>query len=383
MGDLFGVLAKRVAANARRAVEVYSRELPEWRAMGERDVAAPLEFAVLLRRRSVELASHDQPFTGDDLAVIASVGRARGRAGVSLGSCRRVLGLHTTLMMQEMHEAAADAELDDLLRMLNWLGEQGFAAQDSYIRGFLDGQRHLLPDAERVQRLAAALLTGDPAAAELASSLDMPAASQYTVTVVRIADPDFRPAPATRAKILDALLAMDRVPMRWTDRLEFAVLLPATDRDRERALALAAAFAESVGRPCAVGADTASVSDLRGAVALARQISRTAPGERVPRRIRTVADMFVELGAARLPEIDLWLREVAHRLSRGPDLVATLDAYYRHDKNRGAAASDLYVHPRTLDYRLRRARELTGIDPTTTHGVRTLSATVTRILADG
>ena len=50
--------------------------------------------------------------------------------------------------------------------------------------------------------------------------------------------------------------------------------------------------------------------------------------------------------------------------------------------NRLLAAAYLYVHPRTLDYRLRRARELTGIDPTTTRGVRTLSAAVARILAE-
>ncbi|MEV0389333.1 helix-turn-helix domain-containing protein [Nonomuraea sp. NPDC050643] len=384
MGDLFRMLTKRVDANARRAVQVYARELPEWRTMAasDREHAAPLDFAVLLRRRTVELASYDQPHTDDDLAAIASVGHERGRAGVSLDSARRVLGLHTSLMVQEMHEAAGPTELDDLLRMLGWLGQQGLAAKDSYTRGFLEGQRHLLPDTERVQQLASALLVGDPAA-DLAFRLDMPTASSYTVTVVRIADPGFRPAPATRTEILGILIDKDRVPMVWNDRLEFVVLVPAADPDRERALPLVTAFAESVGRPCAVGASTASLSALPRALSLARRISQTAPVERVPRRVSTVADVFVELGAALLPEVDQWLRQVAHRLSRGPDLVATLDAYYRHDMNRMAAASHLYVHPRTLDYRLRRTRELTGIDPTTTHGVRTLSAAVTRILADG
>lgn len=387
MGDFFGMLAKRLDANARKAVQVYARDLPEWRTMAasDREHAAVLDFAVLLRRRTVELASHDQPFTDDDLAVIASVGHERGRAGVSLDSARRVLGMHTTLMVQEMQEvqeAVGTAGLHDHLRMLSWFGQQGIPAQDSYTRGFLDGQRHVLPDAERVQQFATALLAGDPAA-ELAFQLNMPAASHYTVTVVRIADPDFRPAPATRAEILGILIDKDRLPMRWTNRLEFVVLLPATNQARERALPLVTAFAESVGRPCAVGATTAGVSALPGALSLARQISQAAPIECVPRRVRTIADVFVELGAARLPEVDQWLRQVAHRLSQGPDLVATLDAYYRHDMNRMATASHLYIHPRTLDYRLRRTRELTGIDPTTTHGVRTLSATVTRVLANG
>ncbi|MFI6296036.1 PucR family transcriptional regulator [Nonomuraea sp. NPDC050790] len=385
MSDFFGMMAKRVDANARRAVQVYARDLPEWRTMAasDRAHAAVLDFAVLLRRRTVELASDDQPFTDEDLAVIASVGHERGRAGVSLDSARRVLGMHTTLMVREMHEvqeAAGTAVLNDLLRTLGWFGQQGIPAQDAYTRGFLDGQRHLLADGERVQQFATALLAGDPAA-ELGFLLDMPAASHYTVTVVRIADPDFRPDSAARAEILGVLVDMERLPMRWNDRLEFVVLLPASDHDQKRALPLVTAFAESVGRPCAVGAATASVSALPGALSLARQISRAAAVEHVPRRVSTIADVFVELGASRVPEADQWLRQVAHRLSLGPDLVATLDAFYRHDMNRLATASHLFVHPRTLDYRLRRTRELTGIDPTTTHGVRTLSATVTRILA--
>jgi DNA-binding PucR family transcriptional regulator len=94
-----------------------------------------------------------------------------------------------------------------------------------------------------------------------------------------------------------------------------------------------------------------------------------------------VADVFVELAVADVPFIDAWLHTVARSLEPGPDLVTTLDAYYRHDMNRGAAAAALNVHPRTLDYRLRRVAELTGIDPASTHGIRTLSTVVTRRLS--
>src|SRR5262245_22582391 len=111
-------------------------------AKGHREYAGLLDFAVLLRRRTVELAAHEQPLTDADLAVIASVGHDRGRAGVSLNSHRSVLGLHSTLTVQEIHEAANPSELDALMRVLSWLGPQGSAAQDAYTRGFLEGQRH-------------------------------------------------------------------------------------------------------------------------------------------------------------------------------------------------------------------------------------------------
>ncbi|WP_242909513.1 PucR family transcriptional regulator [Actinomadura terrae] len=410
MGDLFATLDRRVDANARRAVELYARELPEYKALasGDREHTDLLEFAVLLRRRGVELAAHDRPFTGADLAVIASVGHERGRAGISLPAHRAVLGLHSTLTVREIHEAADPSDLDDLMRILGWIGPQGTAAQNAYTRGFLDGQRHVLPFAERVQELAAALLGGDPSGPELARRLGLPVPEDYLLTVVRIADQDPPLPPAALAEAIGVLVDLERVPMRWQDPREFVALLPipsgepceASERDgmperegeaerdgvpepiRERALSMAAVLAETTGRRCAAGAAVAGVAALPGALPLARRISGVAPVEAVPHRITMLADVFVELGAARVPEVDRWLKGIADRLFQGPDLVSTLDAYYRHDMNRLLTAAHLYVHPRTLDYRLRRARELTGIDPTSTRGVRALSATVARILAD-
>ncbi|MEU8635467.1 helix-turn-helix domain-containing protein [Amycolatopsis sp. NPDC048633] len=75
------------------------------------------------------------------------------------------------------------------------------------------------------------------------------------------------------------------------------------------------------------------------------------------------------------------LRDVARRLANGPDLVTTLDVYYRNDMNRLRSAVALHIHPRTLDYRLRRVRESTGVDPASTKGIRILTAAVARLLA--
>ncbi|WP_107104259.1 helix-turn-helix domain-containing protein [Streptomyces sp. Root1310] len=142
-------------------------------------------------------------------------------------------------------------------------------------------------------------------------------------------------------------------------------------------------FARALGCPCAAGTASAPLSELSGALDRARRISRAAPLRRASTRLRphTLADVFVELAVADVPFVDEWLRTVARSLRPGPDLLVTLDAYYRHDMNRGSAATALNVHPRTLDYRLRRVRELTGIDPGSTHGVRILGSAVTRSLS--
>lgn len=61
-------------------------------------------------------------------------------------------------------------------------------------------------------------------------------------------------------------------------------------------------------------------------------------------------------------------------LDDGPDLVATLQAYFANDFDRRTTAAELHVHPNTLDYRLRRVTELTGLDPSTARGLQHLGA---------
>ncbi|EFL29198.1 hypothetical protein SSOG_08912 [Streptomyces himastatinicus ATCC 53653] len=69
---------------------------------------------------------------------------------------------------------------------------------------------------------------------------------------------------------------------------------------------------------------------------------------------------------------------IARSLARGPELLATLERYYAHDMHRRNTAAALNIHPRTLDYRLQRVRQLTDVDPGSARGVRILSAVVAR-----
>ncbi|WP_207400726.1 PucR family transcriptional regulator [Actinomadura roseirufa] len=379
---MFEHLRARVEANARRAVEVYTHRLAEYRSMtyGGRGRATLMDFAVVLRRRTADLAAADEPFTGDDLEFITSVGRERGEKGVSLESHRGVLALHSALTLREVQEAAGADDTDDLMRMLGWLGTQGAIAGHAYTCGFMDGQKHFIPFLTRVEMLADLLLADDPTAPALAGGLGMTLADRYVVTVVRVAGD--RAAGEPHEEIIEILLKHYLTPMTWHRPEEFVALVPSRDGEPpDRALALARDFAEMAARPCAVGTAAGTVRALAGAASMARQVSAAAPLETVPSRTHTMADVFVELGTAHLPHVDGWLREVSGRLSGGPALLATLDAYYRHDMNRLLTAATLHIHPRTLDYRLRRVRDLTGLEPNSTQGVRVLSAAVTRTLS--
>ncbi|EPH44767.1 helix-turn-helix domain-containing protein [Streptomyces aurantiacus] len=422
MGSLFAELARRASASARREVETYAREIPEFGRLdaNPRARAEALEYAVWLRRRTIELSPGSDELTEADLGFIASMGESRAGTGMSPESRQRVLRLHTALMLREINEAT-DAQrgggADELLRMMGWFAPQGERGIGAYCAGFATGLRRRLPYGEQVALLARSLLAGDPVAAELARGVGMEMPEWYAVTVIRVPDR----GPAGEGDLegeAEALAKTYQVPVVWCPDPcppggdgELTALVPVAPvrPPRSGAAAVGGAvsdvsgvpdvpdapdvpdlvsdlvrdFAAVLGRPCAAGTAAGPRAELADALDRARRISRSAPLRRAPAWAgpHTLADVFVELAVSDSPSADDWLRTVARRLAPGPDLLATLDAYYRHDMNRANAAAALNVHPRTLDYRLRRVRELTGFAPASTHGVRVLSSVVARRLS--
>lgn len=412
MGSLFAELARRASANARREVETYAREIPELGFLDRdsRARAETLEHALWLRRRTVELSPDISELTVEDLRSIASMGETRASAGMSLDARQQVLRVHTALMLREINEASEAQRgggVDELMRMMTWFAPQGERGIGAYREGFVRVLRHRMPYSEQVSLLARSLLNGDPIAEELAAAVDIELPEYYAVTVFRLADPPL--VDRFMENEIDALVKTHRTPVVWGPgsggRVELIALVPlptgaaaqnpvphtapgllpdlVPDFVPAHLPDLVRDFALALGRPCAVGTAVARRAESADALDRARRISRAAPLRPASARSRphTLADVFVELAVADVPFADAWLRSLARRLDSGPDLLVTLDAYYRHDMHRGATAAALTVHSRTLDYRLRRVRELTGIDPGSTRGVRTLSAVVARRLS--
>jgi DNA-binding PucR family transcriptional regulator len=58
-------------------------------------------------------------------------------------------------------------------------------------------------------------------------------------------------------------------------------------------------------------------------------------------------------------------------------MLHTLETYLERDLDRRGTAAALHVHPNTLDYRLRKIVDLTGLDPSTVRGLQLLSAALT------
>ncbi|GIJ24178.1 PucR family transcriptional regulator [Micromonospora lutea] len=375
MSALFQGLRERVEVNARQAVETFTREVDEYQTMspGSDERIGMYDFAVFIRRRSLDLAVAELPLSEADLAGIAAVGRQRAEIGLSVPSQQQVLGLHTAMMVREVHELARPEDVTDLLRFVGWLGTQGLLARSAYLSGYTRGVGTARLLSTRLEILARALLADEPVEPFVA---DLRLAAHYHLTVLQTA----RPVAAEAQVEVVAAFAADRIPVTWLAADEVVVLTPGHDSDT-KILQRVRAVVPLIGQPCGVGAAQGAVGGLAETLAWAREASQVAPPQECPDRLPGITDLFVEMAVARAPAVDGWLRRYARALATGPDLVATLRAYYAHDMKRTSTATALHIHPRTLDYRLRRVREVTGIDPSSTVGVRLLSATVARTLA--
>jgi DNA-binding PucR family transcriptional regulator len=85
-------------------------------------------------------------------------------------------------------------------------------------------------------------------------------------------------------------------------------------------------------------------------------------------------DVLLEYQLTRPSDALVELTRLLNPIDRNPDLPHTLDVYLANDLDRRRTASALHVHPNTLDYRLRRIVELTGLDPSTSRGLQLLGA---------
>lgn len=220
---------------------------------------------------------------------------------------------------------------------------------------YLEERQHLASEQERgVRALLDALLEGDPLDAghlETAAQLGFAPGGRLATFAAAIAgegaSAHARAAAGLRAVGALALTEGDRVVGLTVPGRPWAGSLPAS--------AVAVADVEVPREELA-----ASLADVRLGVDIALRAGRTGL---VPLR-----ELALDLVLARSPRVAADLRErVLGALGPGDgrargDLLRTVSTYVELHRDRQRAAERLHIHPNTLDHRLRRARELTGLD---------------------
>lgn len=231
-----------------------------------------------------------------------------------------------------------------------------------------------LADAHAAQQdLLSALLTGDDPS-DAAARLGIRLAGGYAVLDVEIAAHPDESAPGTNAdvarwrKLRRFRAELERrSPRPLLSRLNGhggLVLLACGDAAEPdlRVHDLVLASGAAAGADVTVGAVPASVPGIPEAARTAHELRRLAVAGRPP-GVYTLADLALDYQLTRPgPARDV----LAGRLSAiedEPDLLETLRTHLGTGLNRRRTAHRLHVHPNTVDYRMRKIAELTGLNP--------------------
>lgn len=341
-------LIARVDAEAVAAamVEAFRESIAGYRRLPDSVIGGLI---AAIAQRNVELCFALMPDgrlpTAEDLRDFERSARDRATEGMPLEDLLHAYRLGGRHGWEALVAAATPDETPTLLVAAERLMGYVDVVSAAVARAYLDESQHLVSEEERKLRdLFDALCSGTALNASLDALRDrlgLPAADRYQPFVQTV------PGAASRHH---ADLAAD---------LRRRGVLALTEGDRVAGLAAAdrALRAEpgallAAGPPVARQAIPEAIGRLRVLLEMARR-------RRLTGRV-TPADLPLEVLLAAAPaEADALAAAALEPLGA---LVDTVAAFVDSGLDRRGTATALHVHPNTLDYRLRRARELSGLD---------------------
>jgi PucR-like helix-turn-helix protein len=342
---------------ALRMVEVFRTEIAAYRRLPESALDGQV---VEISRRNVDAFFNSlvegRALEEDEVEAFRTSARNRASEGLPLADLLHAYRLGGRTAWEALVEAAEPEEQAALLpgvaRLLEHVDRVSAAVTETYY----DWSRRLASEDERQVRDLFDALTGEgPLEGPmlgLAETQGMPVADEYAPFVLALpgAEMHVHAQHAAGLRRRGGALAV-------TEGDRIVGLLAKRERDP-------AAGSESRVL-CAVG-EPAPRGELRSALLDLRALLDLGLRRRLTGRIE-LDDHLPELLLAGSPRIAERLRRRA--LARLEDyaarsranLLETLDTFVACDLDRRRAAKRLHVHPNTLDYRLRRVEELTGL----------------------
>ncbi|MEU0312943.1 helix-turn-helix domain-containing protein [Nocardioides sp. NPDC006273] len=262
--------------------------------------------------------------------------------------------------------------LFDYLEKLTTAVAAGFTAH---------GRTVLAEQADVRQRLLAALLAGE-GFHEAAGPAEMAHADTWLVVRVSVgahpdeADPMIAPGVAGRRKLRRLRTEIDRHyadPVLWQPSLDGGLLLiPQPDLDRLRNVLRAAR--RLAGAPLWAAATRAAPEEVAAAAPLCHEIIDVVLATGRPEGVYELADVALDYQLRQASPARSVLAGLLATLDEHPELHRTLEVHQRTGMNRRRSATELQVHPNTIDNRLRRIAQLTGLDPTRPDHLPTIQA---------
>lgn len=334
------------------------------------------------------LAEGRTPTEAELAEPMSSVAR-RAEERIALADILGALHIGARVGWQGLVEIARPEDVPDLIAavpyMLRYL--QVVAAATSSV--YSEEQRAIHGEEREARRaLVAALLAGEPNDA-LVERTGIPLAPRYVVLALHLplsqrdSGTDTGVAVAARRRIRRMQAQLDtfaRAPVLTAlDGHGGMALLPAppdapTPVEAELP-GLVARISTATDTPVTAGAAWANnAAALPAAAAEAWEVANLARRIGRPPGIYHLDDVLLEFQLTRPGPARDRLAARLDPLVGHPHLLGTLQIYVSLEHDRRRASRTLRIHPNTLDYRLRRVADLTGLNPSRPAHARVLAA---------
>ncbi|WP_406275373.1 helix-turn-helix domain-containing protein [Nocardia sp. NBC_00881] len=317
---------------------------------------------------------------GEKLGTVRESATRWAREGVPLSTILRAYheGVRIAFGLVTAHAQADDVDevliaTDLVLELLKTLTA---AVSDAYV-----DEQHLVAKEHQTaaQTLASALLSGRGSSA-LARQTGIPIAESYQVVALSIPehaderDPQVDANVAARRKLrrlqseLAAVFVSRALALLSTKGGTLLIPLGSDDETIVNAatLDLLAEAAEVPLTATSVAGDTDRIPESADQAHELLNLVRV--GDKPP-GLYQMSDLAVEYQLTRSGPATRRIATILDPLEHHAELRDTMRAYLGNDMNRQLTARQLYVHPNTVDYRLRRIAQLTSIDLATSAGI--------------
>jgi hypothetical protein len=356
--ELLAEIVRRVDTThiASQMVDVFRAEI---RAYGRLPETAVNGQVLDISKQNVDLfftnLIEGGPIEEEDLKPFRLSARNRAGEGMPLEELLHAYRLGGRLGWQALVEEATPEEQTALLPSAARLMEHIDRVSDAVTESYHEWSRHLASEEERrVRELFDALTTDAPLEPEMLASAEaqgVPVVDEYAVFVLAVPGS----AGHVHAQHAAALRRQGAVAVTEGDRIVGLL----GKGESEPALGPEPHGLYAVADPAPRGELRTVLADLRSLVDIGLRLGSSGRME--------VEDHLPELLLARSPGVGERVRRRAlgpledYAARRRANLLETLETFIDCDLDRRDAAERLRVHPNTLDYRLRRVEDLTGM----------------------
>ncbi|NEW37928.1 PucR family transcriptional regulator [Nocardia cyriacigeorgica] len=349
------------------------RTLPGEQMRGEVTEVTRYCLALIAEMFDRRTLPEDKAFT-----EVRSAAAQWAREGVPLGTIVRAYHEGVRIAFGLVTARAAANDVDEVIAatdlILELLEALTVAVSDSYAH---EQQLVAREHQTATQTLASALLSGRSHAA-LALQSGIPVAERYQVVALFIP-----PHPDERDLRVDTRVAARRKLRRVQSELavvfestvlallspQGGTLLIPLDGEVELTDDVLVRLSTAAEVPVTAAMVASTTGEVPEAADQAHELlGLVRAGER-PAGLYQMTDLAVEYQLTRGGPATRRIATILEPLDDHPELFATMRAYLRNDMNRQLTARQLYVHPNTVDYRLRRIAQLTTVDLATSAGI--------------